>query len=223
MAVTDTWYAPTGTGIDKATGDLIDETFFDQIGSDVLYVYNRRWQTGDLKQTLRNTADAGWVLAYGQTVNANAGQVYNDLWVYANANGLVGAGKPFNGTIGSMVLPDMRGMALVGLDTMGGSARNLIAALNALGATTGEAAHVLTTAEMAQHNHPISESAHAHQTDQATGGTGSYGQFFGNNNAGHGYGTLDSRTTGLTTLNAGSNTAHNTVQPSYGVNTQIKL
>lgn len=223
MAVTDTWYAPTGAGIDKATGDLIDETFFDQIGSDVLYVYNRRWQTGDLKQTLRNTADAGWVLAYGQTVNANVGQVYNDLWVYANSNGLVGAGKPFNGTIGSMVLPDMRSMALVGLDNMGGSAKGTITALNALGVTLGEANHALTIAELAVHNHATSENAHAHMTDQATGGTGSYGQFFGNNNAGHGYGTLDSRTTGLTITNTGSGTAHNTVQPSYGVNTMIKL
>lgn len=169
------------------------------------------FQTGDLKATLRNTSDPGWVLAYGQTVNASAGTVYANLYNYANTNSLIGAGKPFSGTQGAFVLPDFRSQAMVGLDNMGGSAKNVISALNALGATTGAATHTLTVSEMPSHDHEPSGGGYA-------GIWSSNGSVGTNNTTAAGNGMLV-----INLVNTGGGAAHNIVQPSYGVNIMIKL
>lgn len=161
--------------------------------------------TGDLKTTLRNTSDSGWALLHGQTVDGTTA-TYSGLWSYVNTNSLVGAGKPFSGTQAALVLPDLRGYALVGLDNMGGSARNVITALNALGVTTGEATHTLSIAEMPAHTHTVdANSAAGAQRDVATTS-----------------GSADAATI-ASTESTGGGGAHNNVQPSYGVNIQIKL
>ena len=212
------------------------------------------WQTGDIKATLRNTADAGWVLAFGQTVNAT-NSVYTTLYTYANTNGLIGAGKPFSGTQAAFVLPDLRSYVVAGIDTMGGAARGLIAALTGIGVTTGEATHTLTTGELASHSHSHTHGAHSHShghgiTDpshshvmgiNANAGAGSLvvAQWPGNlvNNPGNaGSESTSSNTTGISinadataatpnadATTAGSGTAHNNVQPTFGVNLMIKL
>ena len=133
-------------------------------------------------------------------------------------------------------VPDYRGRALLGAGTGSGlTARSL-------GQTGGEETHQLTTAELAAHNHGITDAGHTHaitdpthnhgarfvNTNPGTGSTDgisddNYTKTPGNraityttNNVVEAYSTgitINSGTTGVTVNNNGSDTAHNNMQP----------
>lgn len=145
--------------------------------------------TGDILYRFDTAERAGFVRLNGKTVGSTAsGADYADdgnqaLYVLlyngistltisggrgANALADFGAAKP-------MALPDMRGRAPFGLDTMGNSLANRLSGVtfatgssSALGSTGGEALHVLTIAELASHNHTGTTDAAGGHTPAGT-------------------------------------------------------
>lgn len=114
-------------------------------------------------------------------------------------------------------LPDMRGRVPAGMDTTGGTAANRLKLTQSqgtygnLGASGGEEGHQITTAELAAHNHTVTDN-----TWNLTGGTsGSFGNLLMLNNTGN-------HNISLGTNNSGSDTAHNNVQPTTLGNWIIK-
>lgn len=106
-------------------------------------------------------------------------------------------------------LPDGRGKAFVGKDLLGGRSANRItgAWADLLGGSFGEENHALIEAELAVHQHVIKYTAN---TDGYTSGTTAVHLLTG------------ARGSSSNTENAGSGTAHNTVQPSIVANWIIR-
>ena len=171
-------------------------------------------------------APPGFLLCIGSSLTTTT---YPELY---NAIGYTygGSGTSFN-------IPDTRGRLLAGADNMGGSAANRLTGYS-LATTGGEQTHVLTTAELATHNHGVNDSGHVHGiTDPAhshtftVGGSAGIGYISLGNNIGGTNTTqtsttgikINSATTGITTQNNGSNTAHNNVQPTIAVNHIIRF
>lgn len=73
----------------------------------------------------------------------------------ASASSDFGANKP-------LVLPDWRGRALVGLDTMGNSAANNLSGASAIGWEGGAQTHTLTLAQTPSHSHGVTDPGHTH-------------------------------------------------------------
>jgi microcystin-dependent protein len=117
-------------------------------------------------------------------------------------------------------VPDLRGRTTIGSGTGTGlSARTLGQQ------TIGEENHVLITAELAAHNHTINitDPTHHHGfsgsiSNTTAGGAGDNAVDFGTNS------NTFNAATGITasSVNTGSNTAHNTMQPSAVVQKIIK-
>lgn len=183
------------------------------------------WQTGsfttgDVKLTLKTTADTGWVLmddktigngASGATGRANADTVdlYTLLWNNtADAQCAVSTGRGANAAADyaankTIALPKALGRALATY----GSGSGLTA--RALALAYGVETHPLITAELASHSH--SQDANTVLNNGATNvllnGTGDKGATLG----------------GGTTATQGSGTAHQNMQPTLFLNTMIKL
>lgn len=110
-------------------------------------------------------------------------------------------------------VPDGRGRALAGNDSMGGTSASRLTLAQSqgsygnLGASGGEQGHQLTTAELASHSH-------AENVASATGGglTGITGTANLQGNTG----------STQTTQSAGSDTSHNNIQPTLVANYIIK-
>lgn len=144
-------------------------------------------------------APTGWLLCYGQAISRTT---YADLFTAIGTSYGVGDGSTtFN-------VPDLRGRVPAGKDNMGGSAAGRLTSTTmtpdgvTLGATGGAQTHQLTTAELASHSHSGSFT---------TASTGSGG--------GSGVTTI---TGSANTGSAGSDQAHNNVQPSQIFNFIIK-
>jgi microcystin-dependent protein len=108
-------------------------------------------------------------------------------------------------------VPNLNRRTLIG---SGGSGTSTIG--NAVGNTGGEETHTLTTSEMPTHNHGVTDPGHFHTTTIAQGsGSGGLHTLVGTGSQ-----TLtsdkvsDTKTTGITTNNTGSGSAHNVMQPS---------
>ena len=105
------------------------------------------------------TAPSGWLMCYGQAVSRTD---YSALFTALSTTYGSGDGSTtFN-------IPDMRGRAIAGVDNMGGTAASrltstVLSASNTLGATGGTQTHILTTAELASHNH--TQNSHNHTQD----------------------------------------------------------
>lgn len=100
---------------------------------------------GAITQFAGASIPGGWLLCYGQAVSRST---YADLFAAVGTTYGAGDGSTtFN-------LPDLRGNVPVGLDNMGGSAAHRVTAASSLGASGGEAAHLLTIVEMPSHTHP---------------------------------------------------------------------
>jgi hypothetical protein len=127
-----------------------------------------------------------------------------------------------------LTLPNGKGLSLIGVDTMGGSASSFLTGVpvtignaTAPGSILGESLHPLTTAELAIHAHSntLSDPTHSHNftailqvggNDVASGGATNH-----NNSSA----ATTNSSTGITisNANAGSGSSHNTTHRSMGV------
>ena len=216
------------------------------------------FSSGDFKWRATSEALVGWVKANGQSIgtagcigctgrtNTDTQALYIYLWANCtNAHCPVGTGRgatalaDFN-ALKPLTLPDLRGRSPVGLDDMGaaGAGRILPGNVTSGGgdnqttpaATGGEANHVLTTAELAAHNHLVTDPGHTHQftANSNTGYQNGSGISAINNIPAGGTGgtltvTTQSSVTGVTTQNTGSGTAHNNMMPFLLGSWYIKL
>lgn len=170
------------------------------------------------------TAPTGYLLCDGSAVSRTT---YAALFAAISTNWGVG-----NGTT-TFNVPDLRRKVTIG---SGGTA--VSGPANTVGASGGAETHTLTTAELAAHNHAITDGGHAHTiTDPghnhaayASGNTATPAPGFaavvpsltdvtGTRTTGI---TINSGTTGITINNNGSGTAHNNMQPSAVVTKIIK-
>jgi len=161
---------------------------------------------GTVQPYAGTTAPVGWLLCFGQSLNASTNTQYADLWSVL--------GTTYGGSgITAFNIPDLRGRLAAGLDNMGGGAANrltgsVLSASNTLGAAGGAQTHTLAAGEMPSHNH-----ASYHWPDYAT----PYGGWlrslvqYGN------YGTQPQGTS-----YAGSSSAHYNTQPTLVLNYIIK-
>lgn len=146
---------------------------------------------GEVTDFAGATAPTGALLCYGQEISETT---------YATLFAAIGTTYNTGGEgAGNFRVPDLRGRVVAGQDDMGGSSANRLTGLtggvngDTLGATGGEEAHVLVTAELAAHNHSVTNNA----VYAAAGGAVNILQVNG----------------ASTTGSAGSDTAHNNVQP----------
>jgi len=125
-------------------------------------------------------------------------------------------------------VPDLRGLVPAGLDQMPGGARaNRVTRSVAIviASKTGEEIHVITTPEMPTHTHGIYDPGHTH-TDKQFVNLGS-GSPFAQTRLGTSplatVSMLNPATTGIVVQNAGSNNAHENMQPTVFVPYIVKL
>lgn len=117
----------------------------------------------------------------------------------------------------TFTIPDARGRVLAGADAMGGTAASRMTLARSqgsygnLGASGGAESHTLVTAELASHSHSLPEGR-----DGTLSNPGAFIKAGWSNNTGTA--TAASVNTGT----AGSDTAHNNVQPTLLVNYIIK-
>lgn len=158
-----------------------------------------------------STAPANWMLAQGQLISRTT---------FANLFGTAGIGITYGAGDGvtTFGLPDYRGRTVAGVDAGAGRISTATLTSNTLGGTGGTETHALTTGELATHNHAVTDPGHTHPVpipvgDVAnvsativTGGTTPVGINITV--------TSTSATTGISTQNNGSGTAHLNVQPT---------
>lgn len=182
--------------------------------------------TGDVKLTIKTTADTGWVLfndgtignaASGGTTRANAdtSALFTLLWNNtANADCAVSGGRGANAAADyaankTIALPKALGRALATFGAGSGLTSRAMAAI------LGEETHILTNAESAAHTHT-----------QATGTVSI--------DSGSGVGTCLNTGAGVnapsplsvvtvTLNNSGGGGAHNNMQPTVFLNVMMKL
>lgn len=163
-----------------------------------------------------SSAPTGWLLCYGQTLNASSSPQYQDLYDVI--------GNTYGGTNNTnFVIPDLRGRVIAGKDNMGGTSANRLTNPGStggmdgdiLGNTGGQEAHTQTTGELATHTH--TQNSHSHTLSvTSSGGGGGGGTFVG------GAGSVNTGGTTATNNNEGSSTPFNIVQPTIILNKIIK-
>jgi len=200
------------------------------------------FSTGDVKLTLKNTADSGWLMfndntfgsaTSGATVASNATQAlftlfFNNLSDTAAALFTSGGGATTRAAQVSaaaawaancrMLLPYTMGRAL----GVAGAASGLTA--RALGSVVGEETHLLALSEMPNHNHNFSDIGHSHSIPNLN----SVAAFTGSSNTvayttGIGNYATSTATTGITINAQGGGGVHNNMQPTVFMNAMVKL
>lgn len=200
---------------------------------------NLGFSTGDLKMTLKSTADVGWVLANDGTIgnaasggttraNADTQALFTLLWTNVS-----NTYAPVSGGRGASAVLDFNANKTIALTKMLGRALGIAGAGSGLTARTlgqilGEEAHTPTLSEMFAHTHAatVTDPGHIHTITALTSTTLQNGAFITPFN-----GTADttantsSATTGITVSNAsqGGGSAFNVMQPTSFVNIMIKL
>ena len=197
--------------------------------------------TGDVKVTLKASADTGWVMGDDGTIgngssggstraNADTEALFTLLWTnVTNTYAPVSTGRGASAAADfaankTITLTKALGRTLA----VAGSGSGLTA--RALGETLGEESHTMTEAELFQHTHAatVTDGGHAHVQRHHTSGAGT-----GTNVSGSAFDasptndniSTASATTGISVANAntGSSTAFNVMQPTSFFNIMVKL
>jgi len=161
--------------------------------------------------------NSSFVLPAGQAISRST---------YATLFALVGTTFGTGDGSTTFNVPDLRGRVAIGLDNLNGSAAGRISTSlvtdggtingQTLGSAGGSSTHVQTTAEMAQHNHGVTDPGHSHVPSNGnnfvtTLGAAAYaaGSLSGGSAA-----ATASTSTGITINNSGSSSAMAWLQPS---------
>lgn len=162
--------------------------------------------TGSILDFAGNSAPAGWLMCYGQTLNAVTSPKYQNLYDVI--------GNTFGGADHTdFVVPDLRGRVVAGQDDMGGTSANRLTGQtggvdgDVMGSAGGAETHTLTTAQMPSHSHNRDES------------TAAGGAIAGRVSIVNTQGTITARASSTT----GGGGAHNNVQPTIILNKIIKI
>ena len=176
------------------------------------------WTTGDVKLTIKTTADSGWILMNDGTIgdatsggttraNADTSALFTLMWTNcADADCPVSSGRGASAAADfsahkTIALPKALGRALAVYGAGSGlTSRNL-------GSKVGEESHALSIGEMPAHDHSV-------------GGKYAMGAG-GNTNTVGGSGVISS--TANLISSQGSGTAHNVMQPTVFLNVMMKL
>ena len=149
------------------------------------------------------SAPTGWLLCYGQALDASTSTEYQDLFDTI--------GNTYGGSDNTdFVVPDLRGRVIAGQDDMGGTSADRLTGLSGgvdgdvLGAGGGAETHTLTNGEMPAHNHEVVAYTSAGNNTAFAAGNDSVG----------------SKTP--LTQSTGNGNAHNNVQPTFVLNKIIK-
>lgn len=214
--------------------------------------------TGHWQHRPVSDAIPGWIIANGTTIgnvgsaatqraNADCAFAYAYFWNKfsntqcpvtggrgANAAADFAAGKP-------IATLNMQGTGIIGVDGMGGTPTGLLNGVPVVsggatipGSVLGENLHALIVAELAAHNHGVTDPTHKHNLISAAFGannslgyisTTSLGTNVGGGGAFGGFDTFSiaNAATGISINSNGSGTAHNNVQRSMLVYWFMKL
>jgi hypothetical protein len=215
-------------------------------------------QTGTPVQSLISTVPYGYVAANALTVgnpssnatnraNSDTQFLFNFLWalpasvcpIYTSSGTASTRGASAAADYAAnkaIAVPNMKGLGLMGVDTMGGAATTFLSGVPVTsgsdtvpGSIVGENLHSLQNAENATHSHSITDEQHDHsavipQGTQVNAGT-TVSMLQGSQVNGAGVDiTTASSFTGITGTNAqGSGTGHNTVERNMLVYWNLKL
>jgi microcystin-dependent protein len=190
---------------------------------DMIFRYDSAFRAGFVRLNGRSIGSA--TSGAAERANSDTQPLFEYLWNIdpnivitggrgGSAAGDFAANKP-------LVLPSWRGRALVGFDTMGNIAANVLSAANTVGWIGGSQTHTLTAAQMPYHAHGVSDPGHGHtlnydvplrRPDADRGNTGSSSLFsideYNLNSP------VNPSVTGITINPTGGGEAHNIVQPS---------
>lgn len=171
-----------------------------------------------------------WLLAFGQAISRST---------YASLFAAIGTTFGAGDGVTTFNVPDARGRVIAGADNMGGSAANRLTTASGmttgnLGGTGGAETVALTTAQLATHNHGVTDPGHTHNIvdpghQHTIPGAGSVGYASGGSNLNQVTGSTSSGvsttnvsvSSGVTSIsinNTGSGSAHNNVQPTLVMN-----
>ncbi len=198
--------------------------------------------TGDIRATLRSSADAGWVMlndgtigAAGSGASARANNDTEDLFTLI-WNTISNAWAPVGGGRGASAAADFAAGKTIGLPrTLGRVLANMDTG-NVLGEYEGAKTHALTASENGPHTHSGSgttntDGAHTHNIAPYDvlddGGNTNQGQSDSNDanqtSTISSSGSSHSHAFSFNTNSSGSGTPHNIMQPTVFVHYQIKL
>jgi microcystin-dependent protein len=173
---------------------------------------------GSVQMYAGTTEPSGWLFCYGQAISRTT---YAALFAVISTTYGAGDGSTtFN-------LPDIRGRVVAGQDDMGGSSANRLTGVtgsvngDTLGGTGGTETHTLSTAELASHSHGAG-TYQSFRTDVCRNpGTDTNNQTGGGGNIVKTVSTEQLDIEG-TSSSAGSDNAHNNVQPTIILNYIMK-